>query len=149
MTWAKGDPLTAVNLNSKTRDIVNDGGRFYGGQGLKAQSGNPDLIFRQENTDMPSNGETFPYFHARRPFRIVGVKGYVSAGTFNVTLRRTNNLVTNEVLLSYTDADIPNIKYLTVATDGFIAEDANVNLLVNTSSGVENFQLNVLIRLLG
>jgi len=74
MVWAKGDPLTATNLNSKTRDIISQ--PLVGGNNQYKKRTLPDLVFRQEGSSFPPIGSKWPRYWCTKPFRIIGITGY-------------------------------------------------------------------------
>ena len=147
VTWKKGDLLSAQNLNRKTLELSK---QFVGGgDATLARNSSPDLIFRQENSSMPSNGEEFPPFFARKAFRILGVMGFKENGTYTVTLKSDTQHNPDTELIEYSNTDENDgVKFLESDKDGYVGEGDKVILRVDAQSSLEGFQFNVILRLL-
>jgi len=145
--WTKGQDLSAQTLNKKTAEI----GRQYsfGGSKSKSIDKTPSLVFRQESSSIPDDGESFPRYYLERDVQVLAMRCRNSndTATFQVTLVRIDESDVETDLITVYDSDTYRV-FLPALIDGFSPKEQSLTLRVDSSTDVADFQANVILKVL-
>jgi len=150
MSWNSNDILNAKSLNKKTIELIDSRINKRFSKPIRSAQTSPDLVFRQENSSFPAVSESFPVFHIRRPIIVLGIFCYSLVGEHAVTLKATKDGESEVDLVSFDHADT-DIQYLPdTIPERFLVEGDILRLTITENSGdVEDFQANVILRVVG